>query len=57
MGKTLPSKAGGVGLVPGQGTNTCLEAKKQDIKQKQCCNKFNRDFKMIHILKNKKYSY
>ena len=57
VGKTLPSKAGGVGLIPGQGTNTCLEAKKQDIKQKQCCNKFNRDFKMIHILKNKKYSY
>ena len=47
MAKTLPSKAGGVGLIPG------WEAKishaswptNQNIKQKQYCNKFNKDFK------------
>ena len=25
--------------------------KKEDIKQKQCCNKFNKDFKMVHMQK------
>ena len=29
------------------------KGKKEDIKQKQCCNKFNKDFKMVHIKKKK----
>ena len=46
--KTSPSKAGGVGSIPGHGANIphALEAKKkQNIKQKQYCNKFNKDLK------------
>ena len=56
MGKTSPSKAGGLGLIPGQGTDIphALRPKNQNIKQKQYCNRFNKDFKMIHIFKNKK---
>ena len=46
--KTLPSSAGGVGSIPGQGVN-------QIIKQKQYCNKCNKDLK-IHI-KNKQTTY
>ena len=47
MVKTLPSNAGGVGLIPGLGTKTphAVRPKKQNIKQKQYCNKFNQDFK------------
>ena len=45
--KTLPSNAGGAGLIPGQGAKIphALWPKHQNIKQKQCCNKFNRNFK------------
>ena len=45
MVKTLPSNAGSAGSGPGQGAKipTCLKAKKP--KQKQYCNKFNKDFK------------
>ena len=45
--KTLPSKAGGVGSIPGQGTKIphASQPKKQNIKRKQYCNKFNKDFK------------
>ena len=44
--KTLPSNAGGVGLIPGQGDKIPhgLQPKNQNIKQKQYCNKFNKDF-------------
>ena len=47
--KTLPSNAGGVGSIPGWGAcsflATCLMAKNpKNIKQKQYCNKFNKDF-------------
>ena len=44
--KTLPSNAGGVGLIPGLGTKIphALRPKNQNIKQKQYCNKFNKDF-------------
>ena len=44
--KTLPSNAGGVGLIPGLGTKTphAVRPKNQNIKQKQYCNKFNQDF-------------
>ena len=45
--KTLPSNAGGVGSVPGQGAKILQASwpKNQNIKQKQCCSKFNKDFK------------
>ena len=54
--KTSPSNAGGVGSIPCWGTKMpCdLWQKKQNIRQKQYCNKFNKDFKMIHIEKNLK---
>ena len=49
MVKTLPSDAGGVGSIPG-GRAKILHAlgppkKHTKIKQKQHCNKFNKDFK------------
>ena len=45
--KTSPSNAGGVGSIPGQGAKIphALWPKNQNIKQKQYCNKFNKDFK------------
>ena len=45
--KTLPSKAEGMGLIHGQGAKiSCASQPKiQSIKQKQCCSKFNKDFK------------
>ena len=44
---TLPCKAGDEGLIPGCRTKIplCLEAKKSKHKQKQYCNKFNKEFK------------
>ena len=52
--KTSPSNAGGVGSIPGQGAKIphALWPKNQNIKQKQYCDKFNKDFKkMVHIKK------
>ena len=45
--KTLSSSAEGIGLIPGQGAKIShsSQPKNQNIKQKQCCNKFNKDFK------------
>ena len=45
--KTLPSNAGGAGLIPGWGPKISHASwpKKQNIKQKQHSNKFNKDFK------------
>ena len=45
--KTLPSSVGGVGLIPGWGAKIphALWPKNQNIKQKQHCNIFNKDFK------------
>ena len=39
------------GSVPGQGTKTpnATQPKKQNMKQKHYCKKFNRDFKLVHI--------
>ena len=54
MVKTSPSNAGGVGSIPGRGANVphASQPKNQNIKQKQYCNKFNKDFKrMVHIKK------
>ena len=48
MVKTSPSNEGGVGLIPGWGAKIphASQSKNQNIKQKQCCNKFNKDFKI-----------
>ena len=46
--KTSPSSLGGVGsVVPRRGAKIphALQPKHQNIKQKQYCNKFNKDFK------------
>ena len=45
--KTLPSNAGDVGWIPGPGGKIPHGSgpKNQNIKQKQYCNKFNKDFK------------
>ena len=49
MVKTVPSNAGSVGSIPGQGAKTLHgsgpKEKKKNIKQKQYCNKFNKGFK------------
>ena len=47
MVKTSPSKASRVVLIPGWGVKIphASGAKYQNIKQKQYCNKFNKDFK------------
>ena len=44
--KTLPSNAGGAGSIPGWGVKIPHASwpKTQSIKQKQYCNKFNKDF-------------
>ena len=45
--KTLPYNGGGVGSIPGQLAKKpyALWPKKQNIKNKQYCNKLNKDFK------------
>ena len=47
VAKTLPSSAGGAGSIPGRGAKIphAMWPKNQNIKQKQYCNKFNKDFK------------
>ena len=45
--RILPSKAESSGLIPGRGTklpHASRPKKNQNIKQKQYCNKFNKDF-------------
>ena len=56
--KAPPSRAGGVGSIPGLGTKIphALCPKYQDMKQKQCCGKFNKGFKKRSTLKKKKSS-
>ena len=46
MVKTLPSNAGCVGSIPGQGAKIphALSSENQSIKQKQYGNKFSKDF-------------
>ena len=46
MVKTLPSNPEDVGSIPGQEAKIprALWLKNQNIKQEQCCNKFNEDF-------------
>ena len=45
--KTMPSNADDMVSIPGQGAKTSHASwpKKQNIKQKRYCNKFNKDFK------------
>ena len=45
--ETSPSHAGNVGSIPGQGAKNPhgLEPKSQNTKEKQYCNKFNKNFK------------
>ena len=45
--KISPSNAGGAGSIPGQGAMIphASRPKNQNIKQKQYCDKFNKDFK------------
>ena len=47
MVKPLPSNAGGMGSIRGLGAKIphASQPKNQNIKQKQYCNKFNKDFK------------
>ena len=47
MAETLPSSAGGAGSIPGQGAGLPHASwpKSQNMKQRQYCNKFNKDFK------------
>ena len=47
MVETSPSSAGGLGSIPGRGIRIphASGPKDQSIKQKQCCSKFNKDFK------------
>lgn len=55
MIKTLPSSAGDAGSTSGQGAKFPHTSwpKKQNIKRKQYCNKFNRDFTNVpHQRKN-----
>ena len=55
MVKTSPSIAGDSSLIPGQGIkipHTSLPTN-QNIKQKQHCNKFNKDFESDQHLKKK----
>ena len=54
MVKTSLSNAGVSGSIPGQKARIpqASQPKKQNIKQKQFCNKFNKDFKeMVHFKK------
>ena len=47
MVKISPSNAGAAGSIPGHGAKIphASRPKKQNIKRKQYCNKFNKDFK------------
>ena len=55
MVKPLPSNAGGTGLISGQAAKISCASwpKNKNIEQKQCCDKFHKDFKekMVHIKK------
>ena len=56
--KTSSSNAEGESLIPGQETNiphASWSKKPKTLKQKQYGNKFNKDFKIVHI--KKKYCF
>ena len=50
MVETSPSNAGGAGSILGGRVKIPHASRPENIKQKQYCNKFNKDFKkMVHI--------
>ena len=51
--KTLPSSIRVAGSIPGQGAKIldALTPKNQNTKQKQYCNKFNKDLKVVTLKK------
>ena len=55
MIKTLPTNAGGLGSIPSWGDKIphASGPKNQNVKQKQCRNKFNKDFKNGLYIKKK----
>ena len=55
MVKTSLSNAGGAGLIPGWGAKIphTLRPKNQNVKQKQYCNKFIKDFEKWSTSKKK----
>ena len=56
MVKTSPSNAGGAGSIPGRGAmipHASWPKKGQNIEQKQCCDKFNKDFKKKKVTSKK----
>ena len=52
---TSPSNTEHAGSISGWGAKIphASESKNQNIQQKQYCNKFNKDFKIVHIKKSK----
>ena len=56
MVKNLPSNAGSLGSIPGQRAKTPQASwtKYPNVKQKQYCNKFNKDYKNGPHQKKKK---
>ena len=56
VGKTVPSNAVDAGSIPGWRAKIS-QPKIQNIKQKQCCNIYNKDFKNGAHQKTNKLSY
>ena len=54
MVETSPCKAGGAYLIPGWEVSSHVPRDQSNIKQKQYCNKFSKDIKMVNIRKKKK---
>ena len=54
VAKTSPSNAGGTGLIPGWGARIPHASwpKNQNMRQKQCCSRFNKDFENGPLKKN-----
>ena len=59
MVKISASIAGGAGSIPNQGAKIshASQSKNQNIKQKQYCNKFNKDFKQWSTSKKERKIY
>ena len=53
--KTLPSSAEGASSFPGWGAKIPHALQPKNIKQKQCCSKFSKDFKNDPHQKNVNY--
>lgn len=55
MVKPLPANAGGTGVISGQAAKISRASwpKNKNMEQKQCCDKFHKNFKerMVHIKK------